>query len=47
MFIDKNAEGLTAIDGAGYIHIHPEFFKRIDKMTLIIKTTFITNLCHG
>lgn len=28
---DKNAEGLTAIDGAGYIHIHPEFFKRIDK----------------
>ncbi|MCA1760548.1 MAG: DUF4038 domain-containing protein, partial [Bacteroidales bacterium] len=28
---DKNAEGLTAIDGAGYIRIHPEFFKRIDK----------------
>lgn len=28
---DKNAEGLTAIDGAGYIHIHPEFFKRIDQ----------------
>ena len=28
---DKNAEGLTAIDGAGYIRIHPEFFKRIDQ----------------
>jgi hypothetical protein len=28
---DKNAEGLTAIDGAGYIRIHPEFFRRIDK----------------
>lgn len=28
---DKNAEGLTAIDGAGYIRVHPEFFKRIDK----------------
>ncbi len=28
---DKNAEGLTAIDGTGYIHIHPEFFKRIDQ----------------
>ncbi len=28
---DKNAEGLTAIEGAGYIHIHPEFFKRIDE----------------
>ncbi len=28
---DKNAEGLTAIDGTGYIRIHPEFFKRIDK----------------
>jgi hypothetical protein len=28
---DKNAEGLTAIEGAGYIRIHPEFFKRIDK----------------
>lgn len=28
---DKNAEGLTAIDGAGYIHIHPEFFRRIDQ----------------
>lgn len=28
---DKNAEGLTAIDGVGYIHIHPEFFKRIDQ----------------
>jgi len=28
---DKNAEGLTAIDGAGYIHIHPDFFKRIDR----------------
>jgi hypothetical protein len=28
---DKNAEGLTAIDGAGYIHVHPEFFKRIDQ----------------
>ncbi|MBT3382103.1 MAG: DUF4038 domain-containing protein [Prolixibacteraceae bacterium] len=27
---DKNPEGLTAIDGAGYIRIHPEFFKRID-----------------
>jgi len=28
---DKNAEGLTAIDGTGYIKVHPEFFKRIDK----------------
>ena len=28
---DKNAEGLTAIEGTGYIRIHPEFFKRIDK----------------
>ncbi len=28
---DKNAEGLTAIEGAGHIKIHPEFFKRIDK----------------
>lgn len=28
---DKNAEGLTAIEGAGYIHIHPDFFKRIDR----------------
>lgn len=28
---DKNREGQTAIDGAGYIHIHPKFFKRIDK----------------
>lgn len=28
---DKNAEGLTAIDGTGYIRINPEFFKRIDQ----------------
>lgn len=28
---DKNAEGLTAIEGSGYIRIHPEFFKRIDQ----------------
>ncbi len=28
---DKNAEGLTAINGAGYIRINPEFFKRIDR----------------
>ncbi|HKJ80251.1 MAG TPA: DUF4038 domain-containing protein [Prolixibacteraceae bacterium] len=28
---DKNAEGLTAIEGAGYIRIHPEFFERIDE----------------
>lgn len=28
---DKNAEGLTAIEGTGYIRVHPEFFKRIDK----------------
>ncbi|QGY43141.1 DUF4038 domain-containing protein [Maribellus comscasis] len=28
---DKNAEGLTAIEGTGRIKIHPEFFKRIDK----------------
>jgi len=28
---DKNAEGLTAIDGTGYIRIHPEFFRRIDR----------------
>ena len=27
---DKNAEGLTAIEGSGYIRIHPDFFKRID-----------------
>ena len=28
---DKNLEGLTAIDGTGYIRIHPEFFERIDR----------------
>lgn len=28
---DKNAEGLTAIDGTGYLRVNPEFFKRIDK----------------
>jgi len=28
---DKNAEGFTAIEGTGYIQIHPEFFTRIDK----------------
>jgi len=28
---DKNAEGLTAIEGSGHIKIHPEFFKRIDQ----------------
>jgi len=28
---DKSPEGLTAIEGTGYIRIHPEFFKRIDK----------------
>jgi hypothetical protein len=28
---DKNAEGLTAIEGTGRIKIHPEFFKRIDQ----------------
>ncbi len=28
---DKNTEGLTAIEGTGYIRINPEFFKRIDK----------------
>ena len=28
---DKNAEGLTAISGTGYIRVHPEFFKRIDQ----------------
>lgn len=28
---DKNAEGLTAIEGTGYIRIHPDFFKRIDQ----------------
>ncbi len=28
---DKNAEGLTAIEGTGYIQIHPEFFKRMDQ----------------
>ncbi len=28
---DKNAEGLTAIEGSGYIRIHPEFFKRMDQ----------------
>lgn len=28
---DKTPEGLTAIEGTGYIRIHPEFFKRIDQ----------------
>jgi hypothetical protein len=28
---DKNAEGLTAIEGTGYIRVNPEFFKRIDQ----------------
>ncbi len=28
---DKNAEGLTAIEGSGHIKIHPEFFKRMDQ----------------
>ena len=28
---DKNAEGLTAIEGAGHIKINPGFFKRIDQ----------------
>jgi hypothetical protein len=28
---DKNAEGLTAIVGTGYIRVNPEFFKRIDQ----------------
>jgi hypothetical protein len=28
---DKNAEGLTAIEGTGHIKINPEFFKRIDQ----------------
>lgn len=28
---DKNAEGLTAIEGTGYIRVNPEFFKRIDR----------------
>jgi len=28
---DKNPEGLTAIEGSGYIRIHPDFFKRIDR----------------
>jgi hypothetical protein len=28
---DKNPEGLSAIEGTGYIRIHPEFFERIDK----------------
>lgn len=28
---DKNAEGLTAIEGTGSIRIHPEFFKRMDQ----------------
>ncbi len=28
---DKNAEGLTAIEGSGRIQIHPDFFKRIDQ----------------
>ena len=29
--LEKSPEGLTAIEGTGYIRIHPEFFKRIDK----------------
>ncbi len=28
---DKNAEGLTAIEGTGHIKINPEFFKRMDR----------------
>lgn len=28
---DKNAEGLTAIDGTANLQIHPEFFKRMDE----------------
>jgi len=28
---DKNAEGLVAFEGSGYIKINPEFFKRIDQ----------------
>jgi len=28
---DKNPEGLTAIEGTGYIRINPEFFRRIDR----------------
>jgi hypothetical protein len=28
---DKNAEGLTAMEGTGKIRIHPDFFRRIDK----------------
>lgn len=28
---DKNAEGLTAIEGTGRIRIHPEFFRRLDR----------------
>lgn len=28
---DKNAEGLTAIEGTGHIQINPEFFKRMDQ----------------
>ncbi len=28
---DKNAEGLTAIEGTGHIQINPEFFKRMDR----------------
>ena len=28
---DKNAEGLVAFKGCGYIKINPEFFKRIDR----------------
>ncbi len=29
--LEKTPEGLTAIEGTGYIHIHPGFFKRIDR----------------
>lgn len=28
---DRNLEGLTAIEGTGYIRVHPDFFKRIDQ----------------
>lgn len=28
---DKNPEGLTAIEGTGYIRVNPEFFRRIDQ----------------
>lgn len=51
---DKNAEGLTAIEGTGYIRINPEFFKRIDQkideaneMGLVVSPVILWALPNG